>query len=727
MISFYSYAKVFSTLILLFIAGECFAQKSPKVGLVLSGGGAKGIAHVGVIRELEKKGIKPDYIVGTSMGALIGGLYACGYSPNELDSIINQLDWDFLLNDKIKRSNYNVGQTDKNKSALITLPLKGLAPQLPSGLYVGHNILSLIEILTRNFSEKMNFDDLPIPFRCVGTNIETGEEKVFNNIRLADALRASMSIPSIFNPYEIDSELFVDGGLVNNFPTDIIKEMGADIIIGVDVGAIAYNRDEINSIVKVLDQATSFYNYRVVENNKKLCSIYIRPNISTMSILNFDDVNAIINEGAIATNNVNSKIDSLFSQYELPPIQNNEYNQTTIVIDVVSILTNIEQQKNLKEAQRLIKGKMNLKKNSIRSVADLQNDMNSIAASKYFKSTSLTFEPKDSSHFNLTITAKENNYNALHIGLRYDTQFGVNALINSQFRNLLIYGSLLETTIIAGQSPHLKIRYTTDRGSHLGVESSINYDQFAVYSYENSIKKTTFTYKRANWDLFLHANIANSNRFILGIETAVFALESKQIISDIIDIQNRNYSSYLAYQIDTRDRSFFPNKGLKIHTRAELVRQQNASILHLGWSKMNATIPISKKLKLITDGFVGFGSNGIDTTSYRYEVGGISQNKIDWYTSMPGLEFLEHGAANNLVASLSARYEFFTNHFITYTIAAAAINNDLKAIYSFETKKYIGMKLSYGYLSLLGPLEFSVDYSLNNEKSNTFINLGYWF
>lgn len=723
-----SYYKTSLIAFSLLISTFSFAQTKPKVGLVLSGGGAKGIAHIGVIRELEKKGIKPDYIVGTSMGALIGGLYACGYTPDELDTIINSLDWEYLLNDEIKRSNYLVGQSSKNKTALISLPLKGLTPNLPSGLYAGHNILTLIEILTRNYSKKMNFDELEIPFRCIGTNIETGEEKVFNNIRLADALRASMSIPSVFNPYEIDNELYVDGGLVNNFPTDIAKEMGAEIIIGVDVGAIAYKKEEITSIVRVLDQATSFYNYRVAEKNKKLCNIYIRPDISKMSILNFDDVRGIINEGVIATNNVNSKIDSVFKKYNLSPIPTTTKTYSPILtIDSASISTNIQQKKHHKEAQRLIKGKVNLKKNNHLSVANIQNEMNRIYASRYFKSVSLTFEPKDSSHYNMIINAQEKSHNSLNIGLRYDTQFGVNTLVNTQFRNLLIYGSLLESSFIIGQSPHLKVRYTTDRGSSLGFGSSFNYTKFRVYTYQNSIKNTTFNYRRANWDLFLHANMGNANRIILGAEASVFGLESTQSVSDLIDIKERNYSAYLSYHIDTWDRSFFPNKGINLKMRSDVIRQEDASILHVGWMRINAVIPLSKKIKLITETFVGFGSIGVDTTLYRYEVGGMAQNRIEWYSSMPGLEFLEHGASNNWVISLSPRYEFYENHFITYTFAVSSLNNNVRKLYTVDNKKYMGMSLKYGFLSMFGPIELSVDYSLNNKNSNTFINLGYWF
>ena len=705
-----------------------FSQTRPKVGLVLSGGGAKGLAHVGVIRELEKRGIKPDYITGTSMGALIGGLYACGYTPDELDEIVNGLDWDYLLNDKILRENYLVGQTNKNKTALLSLPLKGITPEFPGGLYAGHNILALIEILTRNYSQKMNFDSLPIPFRCIGTNIETGETKIFNNVRLPDALRASMSIPSVFSPYEVENELFVDGGLVNNFPTDVIKKMGAEIIIGVDVGAIAYKKEEITSIVRVLDQATSFYNYRVTEINKKLCDIYIRPDISKMSMLNFDNVKGVIEEGAIATNNVNDKLDSIFSQYNLLPIVNQKAADKTVNVDDVIVESNVESEKNKREVKRLIAGKINLKKNHQPTIVKIQNEMNRIYASKYFNKVSLTFLPKDSLHYTIVVKAEERRENTLNVGLRYDSQYGVNALINTQFRNLLFYGSLLETSLVAGQSPELKIRYTTDRGSSLGFGTSASYTKFNVYTYTiNSVRSTTFDYRRANWDAFVHANIGNFNRVVLGVDYSLAAIESTQSVSDLKNFSDHNVSAFLSYQVDSWDRSFFPNKGLKLKVRGDLVRMHDKSVLQKAWGSLEGVISVSEKVKVMAKVFTGFGSAGVDTTFFRYETGGLAKNRIEWYTSMPGLEFLEHGAANNIVVSLSPRYEFLKNQYITYTFAVGSLNNNLSLLYSLDNTKYMGMSLEYGLLTMFGPMNISVDYSINNDNMNTFVSLGYWF
>ncbi len=354
--------KIFLSLLFIFyIINSSFAQKKPKVALVLSGGGAKGIAHIGVIRELEKRGIKPDLIIGTSAGALVGGMYAAGLTPNQLEEIVMSADWDYLMNDAIHRENLLIGQGNKNKNSVISLPLDGLKPAMVSGVYEGQNLLTFFEIAVNKYNRVMDFDDLEIPFRSIGTNIETGEMKVFESGKLADAMRASMSIPSVFSPYEIDGELYVDGGLVNNLPSDIAKELGADIVIGVDVGAVLYKKEEINSILQILDQSASFYNARISKVNAKLCDIYIRPDIEGISALSFDDVLSIIERGVDAFNVVEYQVDSIFNKYNLSPIVSTDtVNDKYIRIQSIDYKLDSYRTIKRKSAINLMKGKMDL-------------------------------------------------------------------------------------------------------------------------------------------------------------------------------------------------------------------------------------------------------------------------------------------------------------------------------------------------------------------------------
>ncbi len=715
---------------LIFIYVFSFSQKRPKIGLVLSGGGAKGIAHIGVIRYLESKGIKPDYIVGTSFGALVGGFYAMGYTPDEMETIIKFRDWDYLLNDEILRKNVLIGQGDKNKNTLMTLPLEGLKPKMASGLYKGQNILTFFELMSREYNRQIDFDSLIIPFRCVATNIETGEGKVFDKGIVPDALRASLSIPSIFSPYNINGELYVDGGIVNNFPTDVVKDMGADIIIGVDVGAVLYKKEEINSILRILDQTSSFYNSRIAQENKKLCDIYIRPNIEGISAMDFSETDTIINRGYIAAKNSEDKLDSVFGKFNLEPIKDKHRPFSTnrvINIDTIKITTDLNSFNHERGSKRLIMGKLKIKTPLTITEKGLTDRINRLYGSKYFEKISMRFEPTSDTSYALLLNVSEKKENDFSIGARFDQQYGVNVLLAAQFRNLLLYGSLLELRAVAGQSPQFRARYTTDRGSSLGFGSSMEYNNFTVYTYQESEKSAEYNYNRIMADLFMHSYLGNYNRVVLGAEYSSFLLSSNQTISDIKNINNNYFNLYGSYVVDTWDRAYYPNKGFQFKIRSDMIFHENDKIMNVAWAKANIVMPISKKIKVIAEGFVGYGTQNIDTTLFRYEVGGMANNHIEWYNSMPGLEYLEHGANNIWIAKLSPRYEFIKNNYLTATLAITAMDNIFENLFLQADRMYTGVGIKYGFNSMFGPLEISADYAFNSYNTNYFINLGFWF
>ncbi len=226
--------------IILFFFFQTLAQepsKRPKVGLVLSGGGAKGLAHIGVLRAMEKAGLTPDYITGTSMGSIVGGLYAIGYSADEIDSIVSTVDWDELLTNEIPLSDIAIEEKEYYGRYIAELPIEGVKVSLPKGLIEGQKLTELLTRLTRPAHGISDFSKFPIPFACVAANIETGLPEVLNKGFLPEAIRASMSIPTVFTPIEIDDKLLVDGGLVRNFPVQEVLDMGADIVIGVFVSS----------------------------------------------------------------------------------------------------------------------------------------------------------------------------------------------------------------------------------------------------------------------------------------------------------------------------------------------------------------------------------------------------------------------------------------------------------------------------------------------------------
>ncbi len=253
---------------------DLMPSRSPSVGLCLSGGGAKGLAHISLLKALDSLGIRVDYITGTSMGSIVGGLYAVGYSGIELDFLVRGLDWSSLLSNNVPLDRVNADEKDEHGRYPLELPVKGRRVELPTGIIEGQELTALLQALTFRVAHIHDFDSLPIPFRCIGADIVNGNPVVLDHGNLAMALRTSMSIPTIFTPIEHgDSLLLVDGGLSKNFPVDVVCDMGAEIVIGGYTGSKLYGKEELNSLVKIMYQSANFSRIAESEGQKQSCDI----------------------------------------------------------------------------------------------------------------------------------------------------------------------------------------------------------------------------------------------------------------------------------------------------------------------------------------------------------------------------------------------------------------------------------------------------------------------
>lgn len=266
----------------------------PKIGLVLSGGGARGWAHIGVLRWFEEHHIPVDYVAGTSMGGLIGAMYAMGESPAEIQRIGKGLDWDKVLTGPPSFDELSFRRKEDQRTYPSDIELgAGKGIKLPSGINPGHNIGLIFDELTLPYATLSNFDDLPIPFRCVATDMLEARPVVFKSGPLSQALRATMSIPGVFTPVEIDNRVLADGGLLNNIPTDIAKDMGADIIIAVNVGTPLGTREDIATLPGMLSQIIGVATIESDRRHLQLANLVITPNLGKYTLLDFTDIDAI--------------------------------------------------------------------------------------------------------------------------------------------------------------------------------------------------------------------------------------------------------------------------------------------------------------------------------------------------------------------------------------------------------------------------------------------------
>jgi NTE family protein len=283
------------------IAAVRKAPQRKKVALVLSGGGAKGTAHIGVLKVLERAGIPIDIITGTSMGSLVGGIYACGHRANEIDSVVRQLDWSLLLSDRNDLKHQSLREREKQNTYVISkeLTFGKTVKRRGGGFISGKNVVALIDAYTAPYHDSIDFNQLPIPFACVATDVVDYSEQVFHSGVIGQAMRASMSIPGVFAPVRVGDRVLVDGGLTNNFPTDIARQMGADIVIGVDVQSELKGASELTSASTILLQIVDHNCKHKYEENLALTDIHILVNTKGYSSASFSEaaVDTLIRRG----------------------------------------------------------------------------------------------------------------------------------------------------------------------------------------------------------------------------------------------------------------------------------------------------------------------------------------------------------------------------------------------------------------------------------------------
>ena len=277
---------------------ETTVQTRPKIGLALSGGGARGFAHIGVLQWFEEHRVPVDYIAGTSMGGLVGGLYATGMSPAELKKLVGELDWDTLLRGypPFQQLSYRRKEDRIYIPGPITLGLRR-GVRLPTGMNAGMEIGLVFDRIALPYNNVGSFDQLPIPFRCVATDLIAGEPVVLKEGSLSRSLRATMSIPAMFTPVEIDGKILADGGVLNNVPTDIVKEMGADVVIAVDIGTPLGDKESLNSLFSVLNQTSGVASMESIRRNLRLADLLISPDLERHTLMDFKASAAIADLG----------------------------------------------------------------------------------------------------------------------------------------------------------------------------------------------------------------------------------------------------------------------------------------------------------------------------------------------------------------------------------------------------------------------------------------------
>ena len=424
--------------------GELPAER-PKIGLVLSGGGARGIAHIGVLKVLDSLQVPVDYIVGTSMGSIIGGLYALGYTPQELDSLSRSINWPVLFSDTPLRTNLSYLEKWDTERFQLTLSIEKWSIKAPSGLISGQKVSQLLNRLTVSHSETADFNQLPIPFNCVAVDLITGNEVILSQGYLAKAIRASMSIPSIFTPVEWGDSLLVDGGVLNNLPVDVVKQMGAEFVIAVNVGTPLRPKEDINNVVDVLMQSFGVAAKKKEEDNLALADLIITPDLEGFSISDFvnSKIPPMIERGLLA------------AQAQIPELQpysrSSGLDEGHLGLRVSfenGVIYGVYISGNKKLSFSFIYQLLGLKPGQYFDTHILEKRIEYLYSLGYFQKIDYRLEKEEDNRYRLYLGVEEKPGALLRFGFRYeDDKKGVLG-INARVKDLPFPGILNDMTVL---------------------------------------------------------------------------------------------------------------------------------------------------------------------------------------------------------------------------------------------------------------------------------------
>ncbi len=427
----------------------------PKVGLVLSGGGARGFAHIGALKVLEEIGMPIDYIVGTSMGSIVGGLYAIGYSADEIEKLVHEVDWEELFSDTPPRNLWSYQKKRASAKYILEVGFNWDGFVVPKGLTAGQKISNLMAFLTLRASDIEHFDDFPIPYRAVATDIVTGEEIVLDHGSLPEAMRASMAVPGVFTPVTIDEHLLVDGGVVKNLPVDVVKKMGADLVIAIDVSSPLKSQEKLGNPLSILNQMIGLQILRSTEEQRKLADFVIITDLGEYSATSFGNGPEII---ALGEKSTRAKVDEL--QNLLQKIRETRPSSrvlpSKVVQDVEDIyIEDIVVEGNTTSDEQILIKQLERHKEKHLDPELLEQEITEIFSTGRYETVKFALAPgiKNGKILKLQLQEREQGSHLIRFGMNYESRFDdaeedkMVLLVNATLKNLTGPGSYWSTDL----------------------------------------------------------------------------------------------------------------------------------------------------------------------------------------------------------------------------------------------------------------------------------------
>lgn len=725
------------------LAQENTTSQRPKIGLVLSGGGAKGLAHIGTLKIIDSLGIKVDYIAGTSMGAIIGSAYASGYTGKQLDSVFRTIDFDKVISDEIPRSSKTFFERRSNEKYAITLPFKDFQVQLPSSLSKGQNIYDLLSGLLYHVKDIHDFSELPIPFICIATDVTTGEEVVLENGYLPKAVNASGALPSLFAPVEINGRLLIDGGVTDNYPIDKLRDRGMDIIIGVDVQDDLKSLEELDSALDILSQINNFRTINDMKIKAPKTDVYILPDISEFSVVSFEKGREIIGKGEIAARNEIASLQRLSSKDYLKPDLEIQARDSVYINE-------IKVDGNNDYTRAYIVGRFKVKTPGKIAYNDINIAINNLQASDNF--TKINYEilgTGNDATLNIEVLESEvRNY--LRLGLHYDELLRSAALINLSRKNVLFNSDIISADAIVGDNLRYNFDYYIDKGRYWSIgihseflkfEKDVKASLIQELGSISSLGVNNLDLEYRDWtqQLYVQTRLNKSINFITGAEVKTLDIFTETLTTpdpddnDVTNFSNGTLGSvYGKVLVDSYDNAFLPSSGWRIDGDFHIYvfntefgeRFNEFSIAQLQVGRAHSF----GNLTLRGDAHVGITIGDTDNSAMDFILGGYGSRRINNLIPFFGYDFVSAGGNSIIKALFEVDYEIFKKNHIIFSSNFASVQDDLFETDDwFTNAQYTGYAIGYGMETFLGPIEVKYTFSPQQDDGQFFVNLGFRF
>ena len=729
----------------------------PKVGIALSGGGAKGAAHIGVLKYLEEIGIPIDYVTGTSMGSIIGGLYSLGYTPDELAKLIADIDWPLYMSNNVDRYYQSSTIRARKSTYLFSVPFGSgnfqeksfnILSTLPSGVINGASLINLFSQLSIGYNDSLDFRQLPIPFATVATDIHTGDSVILDHGRFPKAIRSSMAIPGVFSPVEWEGHMLADGGMVNNFPVDLCLKMGADLVIGVELAEeLSSDPEEMKSLPQQLSQYLSIAVQNNRGENRLLCDIYLHPDITGYNMLSFtaSAIDTMVRRGYECAKAHHDEFMALKQRLEAfgpcgktlqaPRVK-------TIPPDDTIFLTSVLYRGIIQSDAHWLINKGKLKEGTASTLNQIKKAIGILIGTGAYSSILYNIYPDDSTaqSYHLIIDFEPAEPHLLSLGFRYDSQEKASLLF------------------------HLGINEQKLSGFKLGFDANLNYNiRFATklswcniglgdinfaYRYHNSTMNlgsydtasyTVWKINHHNFSLYLSEFHLLNLAFAFGLEEDIYSNQNSFSLDNILYDgifqlykAHAYFGTFFRALYDNLDDAYFATRGIYAKTdigwhveNKYLFKQLDLSFLDISLSTQTY-IQSSPRLTLIPQlaARLVLGHNSI---WYDNIVGGtIPGRYVDQQLAFVGLNRPIH--ANDLVAiaRLDLRYQLFNKTYL-YLMPNVIYSADWIPTPGSNNHINFGAAIRAAYDSPIGPLSLDLNWNNLTHRLGLYLNLGYVF